>query len=269
MARERGRGSRTWVWFVVVVVTLASAYYQRATGPTHAVRVNRAWKGETIHARLTRAHGGPGDQKIEIRGIGEGIRGDLLWRRYPTEEPFTRQPMAREGDRLTAFLPHQPPSGKLEYRLELNSQGSTLVVPESGPVVTRFKGHVPLLVLIPHVIFMFVGMLLSNRAGLGACFGDPKVRTYSRWTIGTLALGGLLLGPIVQKFAFGAFWTGVPFGWDLTDNKTLISVFGWAVALWAQRSDRRARAWTIAAALVTLIIFMIPHSLFGSELKIR
>ena len=38
-----------------------------------------------------------------------------------------------------------------------------------------------------------------------------------------LAVGGFILGPLVQNYAFGELWTGVPFGWDLTDNKTLIA----------------------------------------------
>ena len=42
-------------------------------------------------------------------------------------------------------------------------------------------------------------------------------------TMGSLFLGGMLLGPIVQNFAFGDYWTGIPFGWDLTDNKTLLA----------------------------------------------
>ncbi len=55
-----------------------------------------------------------------------------------------------------------------------------------------------------------------------------------------LVLGGFLLGPIVQKYAFGAFWTGWPFGEDLTDNKTAVAVLAWLprvtlLALWGSR----------------------------------
>jgi hypothetical protein len=41
----------------------------------------------------------------------------------------------------------------------------------------------------------------------------------------------MILGPVVQKFAFGEYWTGFPFGTDLTDNKTLIAFIGWIIAL--------------------------------------
>jgi len=41
----------------------------------------------------------------------------------------------------------------------------------------------------------------------------------------------------VQHYAFGQLWTGVPFGWDLTDNKTLL-----AALAWVSRSGGCARA---------------------------
>jgi hypothetical protein len=80
-----------------------------------------------------------------------------------------------------------------------------------------------------------------------------------------LLAGGMVLGPLVQKYAFGELWTGVPFGWDLTDNKTLISVIVWVVAVILNRKKERP-AYTIAAALILLLVYSIPHSLFGSEL---
>jgi hypothetical protein len=69
----------------------------------------------------------------------------------------------------------------------------------------------------------------------------------------------------VQKFAFGDLWTGVPFGWDLTDNKTLIAVLFWLIAVIMNRKKERP-VYMVLAAVVLLVVFSIPHSLFGSEL---
>jgi hypothetical protein len=108
-------------------------------------------------------------------------------------------------------------------------------------------------------------MLLSNLAGITAIFGHKEQKKYGLWTLWLLMAGGMILGPLVQKFAFGDFWTGIPFGWDLTDNKTLIAILAWIAAVIMNRKQER-RAYTIAAALVLLIVYSIPHSLFGSEL---
>ncbi len=75
------------------------------------------------------------------------------------------------------------------------------------------------------------------------------------------------MGPVVQKFAFNEFWTGVPFGIDLTDNKTLIAMIAWLLALWKSREVKYGRYWVIGAAIVLLLVYSIPHSVLGSELN--
>ena len=178
--------------------------------------------------------------------------------------------MRRVDDRLEAALPPEPEplmpaAGKLEYRVKL-SRGAEQAAFPAQPAVTRFKGDVPSAILLPHIFAMFVGMLLSTRAGLAAAFGGAT-RTVTWFTLALLVVGGLVLGPIVQKLAFGAYWTGVPWGWDLTDNKTLIAAVAWAFAAWRVAGGRKARLSVAAAALVTLAVFAIPHSVWGLEVR--
>ena len=78
--------------------------------------------------------------------------------------------------------------------------------------------------------------------------------------------GGMILGPIVQKYAFDAYWTGWPFGHDLTDNKTLIAFIAWIIAYLRLRKNRNNRGWAIAASVILLLVYLIPHSMFGSQL---
>jgi hypothetical protein len=86
-----------------------------------------------------------------------------------------------------------------------------------------------------------------------------------------MTVGGMILGPIVQKYAFGAFWTGWPFGYDLTDNKTLIMWIVWVAATLVLWKRPAARGWAgrgaiLSAAAVMMVVYVIPHSLRGSEL---
>jgi uncharacterized BrkB/YihY/UPF0761 family membrane protein len=97
-------------------------------------------------------------------------------------------------------------------------------------------------------------------------FKHKNARIYTFITLAMMLVGGMIFGPIVQKFAFGEFWTGVPFGWDLTDNKTLIAFVAWIIAAIANYKKQRP-GWIIFASVVTLIIFSIPHSMFGSTLN--
>jgi hypothetical protein len=139
-------------------------------------------------------------------------------------------------------------------------------VPQDEPVIIRFKGDVPLSILLPHIIAMFGAMLLSARTGLEYFSREQKFNKLVFWTIGFLFVGGLILGPIVQLFAFDALWTGWPIDTDLTDNKTAVALLAWVVTGIALRKSHRSKVWVLWAAIVTLVVYLIPHSLFGSEL---
>jgi hypothetical protein len=162
----------------------------------------------------------------------------------------------------------QPPAGKLEYFVRLIREDKVIVIPyDHNSEVIRFTGDVPKFILIPHIFLMFLSMLLSTRAGLEALTASTKLRKYGYWSLGVLFVGGMIFGPLVQKFAFGSYWTGIPFGIDLTDNKTLIALVGWIVAVVAIHINRHARTWTIIAAVLLMLAFSIPHSMMGSELN--
>ena len=190
---------------------------------------------------------------------------NLIYKKFPTDKAFDTIPFNREGDVLTVVVPSQPPAGKLQYYIQVYNGTLSTDVTKDSPVVIRFKGNVPTHWLIAHILFIFLAMLLSNFTGFLAIFGNYKFRVFGMITLLSLILGGLVFGPIVQKYAFGVFWSGIPFGFDLTDNKTLISFIFWIVAVIYNMKKERP-ALVIIAAIVTLIIFSIPHSLFGSQL---
>ena len=241
---------KSWMlWTLALVITLASAVYQRLTGPTHPARGQKEVAGETVKFRLVRSHGGAGGAEVVVPASPE-VQGSLMWRRHKTRDAWTRAAMERRGGELVGRLPHQPPAGKLEYRVILEKGGERVWL-TGEPVVIRFRGHVPAAVLIVHVILMFAAMLWSNRAGLELFAAKPDFARLALTALVLMTLGGMILGPIVQKYAFGAFWTGWPLGTDLTDNKTAAAWIAWILAVCAQRRGwRRPGAWVAAAAVM-------------------
>jgi hypothetical protein len=255
---------KTFIWIFAVLLTVAAALYQRLTGPTHPQRTSATISGQTYKFKLLRSFDGSGDCPISITVQDPEVAGTLEYRIFPQKVDFIKVPMTREGGVLTASLPHQGMAGKLEYKIVLNKAAEQAVLNNGTPTVIRFKGHVPEFVLIPHILIMFLAMLFSNVAGVFALFKIPSLKMM-KITLGTIFVGGLIMGPIVQKYAFNELWAGVPYGWDLTDNKTLIAFAAWVIAFlfnW----EKESRYWVVAAALVTIGIFSIPHSLFGSQL---
>ncbi|MBW7887306.1 MAG: hypothetical protein H3C35_02970 [Bacteroidetes bacterium] len=251
------------LWIIAFVITIASAVYQRMTGPTYPLKITTTLDERELSFSLDRTHGGEGNHVVTIFTNDEKISGILEWKRLGIDEPFTKETMNYNNGKLTAELPHQPPAGKLEYQVTLTDGSSSVT---NGTII-RFKGEVPAAILLVHILCMFTGMLFATRAGLEIFNPQPQYKKFTNITFALLTIGGMILGPVVLYYAFGDIWTGWPVGTDITDNKTLIAFIVWLTAMAAVRKSKNPKVWILSAAVVTLIVFLIPHSLWGTELN--
>ncbi len=257
---------RFLLWVIAVVITVASAYYQRRTGPTYDYRGKVTLQENTIGFKLSRVGIVGRDASLRLTIPDTTVMGFVRFKRYKSTDDWTEISMTREGDKLSTSIPQQPAAGKIMYFVSLAKDLEKISLTGENPVILRYRGDVPMLVLLLHIVVIFAAMLLSNRTAFEALDSRGKSYKYMLWTIGALIVGGFILGPIMQKFAFGVYWTGFPLGTDLTDNKTLITLIGWLVALFLNRGGRDRRGWIVFAAVLLLVAYLIPHSLLGSEL---
>jgi len=269
-------------WFLAFFVTISAAVYQRATGPTYPKKLDVSVNNVEYSLKLVRSLGLDEEPAVKLKINDPTISAKIYYRRFLSNDEFQSvdfkflsKPIhswimnnifgLTKEEGFFAIVPQQPAAGKIEYYFTITDQAETKTYLKETPVVIRFKGGVPAFVLIPHVLFMFIAMLFSNLSGILAVFKVPSFRKYTLWTFGCLLVGGMILGPVVQLYAFGELWTGIPFGWDLTDNKTLIAFLFWIAAVVMNRKKERP-VYTILAAIVLLLIYSIPHSMFGSQL---
>ncbi len=252
-------------WTLAILITLGAVIYQRKTGPTYDKKVKVNIENEEYNFKLVRSHGGEDDCAIELKVTDKNIYGVLEYKKFPSKDSWTKLEMNRDADNLTGILPHLPPAGKYEYKITLLKNGKEYPLNDGNSIVIRYKGAVPGYVLIPHIFFMFFAMLLGNLAGIMAVFKYRRYKFFTNITVIALLVGGLILGPWVQWFAFGEAWAGVPFAWDLTDNKTLVAFIFWMIAFLVNRKKDKP-IYTIIASIIMLVVYSIPHSMFGSQL---
>lgn len=256
------------LWFSAFVITISAAVYQRHTGPTYPKEINVNLNGKEYELQLVRSLALDRPSEVKLNITDPSISARLFFKKFKTSEDYQvtsfeyRNVQKNEG--FYAEVPKQPAAGKIQYYIELTDSDSTKTYFREEPVVIRFKGGVPAYILIPHILIMFLAMLFSNLAGVMSIVKYPQYKKYGVWTLALLIIGGMILGPLVQYYAFGELWTGIPFGWDLTDNKTLIAVIFWIFAVYMNRKHDRP-VYIALAAFVLLLVYSIPHSLFGSE----
>jgi hypothetical protein len=269
------------LWMAAIIITVGAAYYQRTTGPTYPKKIDLTVNDSTYDIKLIRSIDLSERSQVKLKISDTTVKANLWFKRFKSDEAYQMSPFfyrvypvnsalmnkfgITEEDGLFADIPPQPPAGKLQYFIELTDSKGTEFLMKEEPVVIRYKGSVPSFVLVPHILLMFLAMLVSTVAGLMSIFKYPAYKKYGMITLALFIAGGMILGPVVQKFAFGEFWTGIPFGWDLTDNKTLIALIFWILAVFMNRNTNKP-AYTALAAIVLLLVYSIPHSMFGSEL---
>lgn len=256
------------LWALAFIITMAAAFYQRHTGPTYPKKLDITLNNKPYELNLVRSLALNEKPEVKLSITDSTIRAKIFYKRFRSEEEYQSADFSYKNitEGLFAPVPQQPAAGKIQYYLELTDSKGTHTYLKEKPVVIRFKGSVPSFILIPHILLMFTAMLFSTLAGLMSVIKYSLYKKYAVWTLILFIAGGMILGPIVQYFAFGDFWTGIPFGWDLTDNKTLIALIFWILAVYMNRKTDRP-LYTAIAAFVLLLVFSIPHSLFGSELN--
>jgi hypothetical protein len=271
------------LWALGFVITIAAAIYQRHTGPTYPKELSVDLNGIKTELKLVRSLALDEKPEVKLTVADSTIKAKIYYKRFQSNDEyqvadftykvipvhsFVMNKIFKIYERrgLFAVVPQQPAAGKLQYYFDITDSGGTQTLLKETPVVIRFKGGVPTFVLIPHILVMFLAMFFSTVAGMMAAVKYPLYRKYGLWTLILMIAGGMILGPIIQYYAFGDFWTGVPFGWDLTDNKTLLGLLFWIAAVWMNRKSEKP-IYTILAAVMLLIVFSIPHSLFGSQLN--
>ena len=268
-------------WALASALTLACFAFQNRTGPTYPLEGTfPTAKGEVAFKFLRSEEIGTGLQIMLRDPVPSGVSAKVRYRRYKSNDGWSETPMAPGAFRFSrrgtaeelrgvgATLPSLPErAGKYEYLVLVDDGSGPRSVTGDRPVYARYKAPVPRAVLLVHILVVFLSMTLALRTGMQALAGgEPGGLVWA--TIGSLVLGAFVLGPVVQKYAFGVWWSGVPFGYDWTDNKVLVELLAWlgaAAAVRLSRNPRTVRAAVIAATAVTLAVYFIPHSIFGSE----
>ncbi len=65
-------------WFIAFIITLASIYDQRTTGPTYPLKGSVAVDGQTIHYRLERSHESDSPQPVAIQIADSTVAGEVI-----------------------------------------------------------------------------------------------------------------------------------------------------------------------------------------------
>jgi len=259
------------LWIISIILMSGIVVFQKTTGPTYPKKGNKEIYGKNIDYSLPRSNDGTSTVKVFVIDGRKEFNGTYKLRRFKSYDDWSEHLLQRSGDTLSFTIPHQPAAGKVMYQLFLTKGEQPTIALTEQPIILRFRDSVPGIVIFFHLVFIFATITLSIRTGFEAYYRGNKVKIFTILTIVSLILGGFVFGPLMQKFAFGEYWTGWPMKGifniaDLTDTKTFIALIFWGIAVWACYKRPESRKWQITASIVLMVVYLIPHSLLGSEI---
>ncbi len=271
------------LWVLSAIITIGCFMYQDKTGPTYPLEGEFDTVSGTVNFQFLRSEIIGTDLKIMLLDpVPEGVSGYVQYKRYKSHDEWAEMPMeagefefSRRGSTevvngVGAELPFlEERAGKYEFLVYIDDGvGEPVSVTGEKPIYARYKAAVPMTVLFFHILTIFLSMMIAIRTTLAALI-EEKFKGLIKATIISLIVGAFILGPLVQWYAFGVLWSGIPFGYDWTDNKVVVEMAFWLWAAYANRGELENRKSVLLAGVVVLLVYFIPHSIFGSEYDYR
>ncbi|MEW6013469.1 MAG: hypothetical protein AB1602_08740 [Elusimicrobiota bacterium] len=255
---------KIFIWSVSFLIAGTIAIFQRATGPTYPVKGKCFFEDKSIKYKFPRSCTVGFDDCVG-KIYKPGLKGYVLYKRLGVEENYKKiEFVSDEGVSIFKLETNFPKAGKIEYDAYVLSEGKEFKI-NKDKVILRFKGYVPASILAAHIIFMFLFMIFSVYLFFENNFSNGINKKIFYLNYFFLIIGGFVLGPIVQYYAFDILWSGFPFGYDLTDNKVLLIFIAWTAVLFKIIKSKDYKKWLNLAFVFTIAVYLVPHSLLGSE----
>jgi len=224
-----------------------------------------------------------------------GIRpGGVILRYFTPEDKRPRQTTLRriqEGDYFRGYIPGFTKPATVFYQLQATDSAGNKVIlkrrasPGGGWYVLIFKSEPNVWLKVFH-IGLIAGSLLFflhsfHFAQRYLLLGEDFSRCF--WTAvggaGSFFVTSLPLGMLLAYQTFGVAWSGIPLGWDITDNKSILILIYYAtiIALAKNHLYKRAKRpnrisdhtfarLSIWGMILALVIFALPHGISNEEI---
>ena len=234
---------------------------------------------------------GPGDVRIEAKITTPQPYQDYAKKLFYKigDEDYQPVDFVSEGDLAYQFVAHIPAQEKGKrgyyYIIVEDEEGNKVTLPDriesiDPPFMLKFKGEVPVMVVISHVLGMLAGLFFAFLAffsALDILFGKDVLGRLGfsvSFSAISVFIGGMLVGGLMTNYTFGGYWEGIPIGWDITDNKTLIILLYWLIMSILMKGTifkkdeefnllrpKSLAIFTLTGVLLTILLYIVPHSI--------
>jgi|SRR3989338_2373823 len=225
---------------------------------------------------------------------GINIKEVRIFYKKVKREEYKKSVMQRlkDGSTYVDYLPGLSKGERWFYYIEAeDTTNNILNIPERVKDAERqinfyvtFEGKPNRLLFISHIVLAITAVILWIHSVFYAVnYLTTKEKHNIRLAFYSVLYGTLFffifafpVGGYIAHQVFGQAWSGIPFGWDITDNKSLITFLYYVILIYLMKgefydseiwkgnviSDNNFSYLTILGIILTIVVYNIPHSYF-------
>lgn len=248
------------LWTAAAIITLLAGYAQSIKSPYYPVNGTVTVSSGYSSFSFDKVYRGKDGYPVWIISDFKGLKGELKWRDISGNNEWQTIQMQPKGEALYAEIPAHPPLSKVEYRVTLNDQGKTFLVPETEIAHIQFLGRVPSQIMLFYYITLFAGILLGIRTGLEVFKDKPRIKMYTIFTLISFFSFTLIFSTVKKGCELGAIGGTkiLPIS-DLFTNGPVFLFLLWIAALILIFNTKRYKIWAAISAVGTILIFLLGN----------
>lgn len=248
------------LWTAAAIITLLAGYAQSIKSPYYPVNGTITVVSGYASFSFDKVYRGKGGYPVWIVADFKGLKGELRWRNLNNNGEWQIIQMQPKGEALYAEIPAHPPLSKVEYRVTLNDQGKTFLVPQTEIANIQFLGHVPSQIMMFYYITLFAGILLGIRTGFEVFMEKPRIKMYTIFTLISFFAFTLIFSTVKRGCELGAIGGTkiLPIS-DLFNSGPVLLFILWIAALILIFNSKKYKIWAALSALGTIIIFLLGN----------
>lgn len=244
------------LWCGAFVITFLTSYLSILLSPDYPVSGTIGIEGKKVSYKFDKTHFGKDNFEIIIRTDVKDLTGKIFWKNDSSIEPLITD-LNKIDLILSGKIPLQKPDSKIEYYVMVYYGDKSFRLPAASNIDLKFYGNIPAAVSFLQFFSLYLGLLLSIRAGLEYFSEKERIKKFEIFTCIVFIILTIMINPLYLSYKFGFINSSVPSIVRLFPPKLVSILFVWIISTILTFSIKKYKIIPVIAAIITMLLFIV------------
>ncbi len=244
------------LWLASAILTFIIGYTQTTTSSNYPINGTIDISSGQASYSFDKIFRGKNGYKVLVVGDITNQTGELFWKDKTDSSKWNSVPLKFSDHQLGGIIPSHQPTSIVEYRVKLNDNRKTILLPKTQNVVIQYLGNVPQQIMQFYFITLFSGLLLSIRTSLEIFSSRPGIKMYTIFTLISFFSFTLIFSTVKKGCELGIIGgTKIVQPNELFSSGPVMLLAAWILALILIFNTKKEKLFAVLFSLLTMIIF--------------